>query len=985
MRWRATPRQFALGVLALLLLVLLGVWIERVSIARRFADAQLKARQIDARYEITGVGPRSQRVENVVIGDPRDPDLTARWAEIELGGGFSGISVRGIRARGVRIKGRLIDGTVSFGAVDRFLPAPTGEPFSLPDISVDLADTQLRLETPYGPAGIGIAGKGNIAGSFNGVIAARAPQLAMEGLRASDLRTVMTLRTRARRIGFAGPVSFARASSGDVALGSTSVQLDGETDERFAAPRGAFQLTTQIESLPYAKVRRAVAEGRFSGDGADAYRLSGRATLDGLAPNARTRDMLLASVPAASGTPVAPLAAQLRSAIAALDRGATGDTDFALSWGINGARTLRITPAIRTASGATLDGKGDGLGWDFRAGTLSGNDTLTLSGGGFPSTQIQLAATPQGLNGQAIVQPYAAGGARLALTPFAFAQSAGGVRLDTVATIDGPLGDGRVNGLRVPLAIRPGANPLSGCMKPSFQRLEISGLVLAPATLSTCIAGNEARIASPVLRGRLGGSPIGIAAQSARVGFSRGDFDIRSLAVRLGDAKQPTRLDAATFGGVFNRGGANGRFAGGSGRIGEVPLLMSDAAGRWVLSNGVLTVNGGLRVTDAESEPRFYPMVSDDFALRLADGRITANGTAREARSNVKVADIRIEHRLSSGTGQATIDVRDLAFDNRLQPEMLTPATLGVIANVRGTVNGTGIIRWTPDAVTSSGGFRTDSLDLAAAFGPVTGLKGEIQLSDLLNLEAGAPQTIRISSINPGIPVVDGELTYRLLPGRRAAIDGGRWPFAGGVLILEPTILNLGEEAERRLTFRVEGVDAAKFIAQMEFENIAATGTFDGTIPMIFDQNGGRIEGGELIARGSGTLSYIGEVSNENLGLMGTFAFDALKAMKYNRLTIGLNGPLDGDVVTKIGLQGVTQAPVGAPRKSLPIKVRGLDNFPLKFNITITAPFRRLFQMARTLQDPSLLIEQLQPGLERVGPATTLPSADKPVQTPERP
>ena len=102
----------------------------------------------------------------------------------------------------------------------------------------------------------------------------------------------------------------------------------------------------------------------------------------------------------------------------------------------------------------------------------------------------------------------------------------------------------------------------------------------------------------------------------------------------------------------------------------------------------------------------------------------------------------------------------------------------------------------------------------------------------------------------------------------------------------------------------------------MEFANITATGTFDGVIPMIFDERGGRIVGGRLVARPEGgTLSYIGELTDKELGVYGKLAFDALKSLRYSKLTIDLNGSLEGEFVAGIELDGIARDPVADGRR----------------------------------------------------------------------
>jgi hypothetical protein len=161
----------------------------------------------------------------------------------------------------------------------------------------------------------------------------------------------------------------------------------------------------------------------------------------------------------------------------------------------------------------------------------------------------------------------------------------------------------------------------------------------------------------------------------------------------------------------------------------------------------------------------------------------------------------------------------------------------------------------------------------------------------------------------------------------------------------------------------VDGLDAALFIEQFKLDNVAATGRFDGVLPMIFDSEGGRIVGGRLVVRpGGGTLAYVGEVSNASLGMFGKLAFDALKAIRYDSLAIELDGALDGEIVSRIVFTGVNDKPAdGAPSTGL---LKDLTGLPFKFNIVVRAPFRGLLHTATTFADPTALIREQEQAIQ---------------------
>ena len=954
-------RKFLMAGTALACIALIGiatVWVMRKDIARGYADKEMQRRGVLASYQITAIGPSKQRLERIIIGDPAHPDLTADWAEVETHTGLFTVTVSRVRAGGVRLHGVLADGAVHFGAVDKLLPAPNEKPFALPDMDVDLQDARLRLDTPYGAVGARIDGKGNIASGFAGTVAAVVPTGASGGCGVAGATTYLAVSTTSRRISARGPVHTGAAKCAGVALKALHSQIDLVTDERFGHVDGSIAANASDVVAPgvsMAQVRtdtRLVWENqRLHGDGSFATQ--------GTVPDKATLGKLVSVFSRAGATPVAPIGVALGDAVRRLSKGSAVSGRFAVVGAAAKGDATFDQLLDKSASGAVFRQSPRAtlrIGWPGPKTTVDGD--FALQGGGFPATRLSLKSDGKASSGNATIAPMAAGGARLALAPVRFAFGKGGTNLVTSASLDGPLAGGQVRGLSLPINIR-GSRLIGDCLPVGFQSYAITSLVLAPTKLTICLNGGMARIANPHLVGRLGQTPINLNAASAQVDTGKGGFALDKVAVKLGDAKRLSTLDLAALRGSFVKSTASGNFTGASGQIGNVPLLISKGTGDWRFAKSILTLSGAMQVADAAKEPRFQPLNGEGFALTLANGKITARTTLHEPKTGIAIANVDLRHTLESGQGDALLDVPHLEFGQTLQPEALTTNTLGVIANVFGTVTGKGRIKWTADTVKSSGGFRTENLDLAAAFGPVTGLKGEIALSDLLGLETPAGQRVTIGSINPGIAVTGGEVRYRLLPGLKIAIEGGHWPFAGGELILEPSTLDLNHAATRRLTFRVIGLNSALFMQQMAFENIAVSGQFDGVLPMVFDQNGGRIEGGYLKVRDEGgTLSYIGEVSNANLGRFSKLAFDALKSIRYKRLTLELNGALDGEMVTLVRFNGVNQLPLSQTKN---IFLKQFNRIPFIFNITIKAPFRGLFATVRSINDPSVFLPGVLP------------------------
>ncbi len=446
-----------------------------------------------------------------------------------------------------------------------------------------------------------------------------------------------------------------------------------------------------------------------------------------------------------------------------------------------------------------------------------------------------------------------------------------------------------------------------------------------------------------------------------------------------------------------------GLVEGGAGRIGTVPLDLTDVAGKWTYADGRLAIDGALMVSDTQPDDRFHPLAGRDVHLTFANSRIEARGMLVHPKRNVAVAAVTIRHDLSNGTGRADLTLDHLRFGNALQPDDLTPLSLGVVANVQGVVEGAGHIRWTGEKVTSDGRFSTQGMSLAAAFGPASGLSTTINFTDLLGMRTAPGQVLTLDSANPGIEVHEGVIRYQLLSNEQASIEGGHWPFSGGDLDLLPATVDLDAHKPRHFVFRVVGLDAGAFINTMELKNISATGTFDGLLPMIFDESGGRIEGGVLVARQqgdpplvlstttglnipcdatrqAGNLSYVGDVSNAQLNAFSKLAFDALKNLRYRCLAIMLDGALDGEFVTRLSINGINQGTEEARKSFIARPFLGL---PFIFNVRIEAPFRGLLGTAAGLADPSVAVRRAmgeQFGGEQIAPAADGPLA---VQPPE--
>jgi translocation and assembly module TamB len=1018
---RSRFRLYGGILLVLILLGLIALWVSRTTLADNVIQSQLEQMDVSASYEIEDIGLRKQVIRNLVIGDPERPDMTAELVEVGNSLSLGGVGINWVRASGVKLFGRLENGKLSFGELDKFTDPEDDSPLALPDMWLGLTDAKLRIDSEYGVLGLALNGEGELHDGFSGEIAAISRNLDAGGCALTKPSFFGKVAIRRKKSHLQGPLRLPTIACSKVDLAAEDVAaqvsidlgedlaswsgniglLGGpfryadysgqkikaslQTAGDFKQSKGDVDLTASGLRSPYGSADSSHIKGPFAlgyGGAVMTASFAGQPEIRGVHVDKnllRQAGSLSASV---AGTPVGPLANRFAKAVQQAGK------DFDISSDIKFSKSARRTTlslnalAARSPSGATLS-LSDPLLLSFTDKNIRmlADGNIRLAGGGFPSATLLLddGSLSRGFSGRLEMANYQVGSAQLKIPALAFSPTRqGGTNIDGRIILTGPLGDGQITGLQVPVSGYVGRNGnfalFRQCINLQFASLRAASLRAGPTSARLCPQGDAivsgsgsgvyvaANMPSLKLNGDVGGTPLAISSGALGFSLAKG-LTAQNVGIKLGAPGNMTRLDMAVLSAAFGDT-INGRMEGASGQVANVPLLMEKIEGNWRYENGQFLADASLLVRDEQPVERFRPLISNDVKLRFDGNDLTATGWLREPETLTAIAAIDIVHTLKNSEGRALIDVQSLMFNERLQPEQLTPLTLGVIANVQGEISGTGRIKWdsSENGIKSSGTFRTNSMNLAAAFGPVTGLSGEIVFSDLLALATGPGQVVSLSEVNPGVAVFNGQIRYRLLPDFKMQIEGGQWPFAGGKLYLEPTILDLSEEAERRLQFTVEGVDAAQFLTQFDFENMTATGVFDGKLPMVFDQDGGRIVGGYLVAReGGGTLAYVGELTYEDMGTMANFAFNALKSIKYRNLTIGMDGDIAGEIITEVKFDGLQQGD-DASRNFI---TKQLARIPIQFNVRIQAPFMQLMSSAKSYYEPEILVGQNLPALLR--------------------
>lgn len=726
---------------------------------------------------------------------------------------------------------------------------------------------------------------------------------------------------------------------------------------------------------------------------------------------------------AADGTLAAPLLARLQAALGHEEVGSRlagefvwkGDsTPAARGWSLTlPDLVLRGRSGQRLLSGSRLQVAAAGTGPLRLAGEFA------TGGPGLPQIFGRFDRDNGGADANVLrarLEPYGDGADRVAVPDLTLRPARdGGLTLTGAAQASGRLPGGSVRNLVLPLearvSLRGDLALWTRCVAPAFDSLVLGSLALDRQRLGLCPAAPAqaivragaadlrvaARMPALALSGRLGDAPLAVTSGPLVLAYGRGPGHVTAtgLAVLLGGGQSANRLRLDTLDARIDGAVLGGRFAGLAAQLAAVPADLAHGSGQWRFADGRLTViDAQADIADREKTARFEPLQARGATLTLADNRVEAEARLHAPKTGGEVVHAVVRHDLGSAVGHADLMIDGLTFEDRkdnsgLQPADLSKLALGVVANAAGTVTGKGRIDWKGEKLTSSGRFGTTGLDLAAAFGPVKGLSGTLDFTDLIGMATAPHQLLKVASVNPGIEVNDGVVDLQLLPDQVVVLNSARWPFLGGKLSLEPAVLHLAQTETRRFTLVIERLDAARFLDRMDMSNLSATGTFDGRLPLEFVGDKGRIVGGNLVSRApGGTVAYVGALSYKDLTPMANYAFAALKAMDYRTMVISMQGDLAGEIVTNVRFGGIKQGQAASKN----FVTRQIAALPIQFNVNIRAQFLQLITSLKSMYDPASVRDPRTLGLIdargvplHAAPATvqnaaTLPSAAADIQ-----
>ncbi|MEQ1689518.1 MAG: hypothetical protein ABL874_13180, partial [Sphingopyxis sp.] len=519
---------------------------------------------------------------------------------------------------------------------------------------------------------------------FAGRLAIRAPHMALSGCSLDATEALLRVKIERQMPQLVGPLGVGRLSCAggqsrvdDVRLGldaTLPLSLEGANARLRMRTGGAQVGGNALASIEGVSELRARGDGTFGADwtlngvglrtawgSANNIELVGQGSrsrngdigldgtlrLSGLRGAGGYERTLAAASNSVRSTPIGPIVDRLVGAASALGRGASASSSYRFARPRDGAARLALgNISVDAGSGAFFQvTRPDAVQWSQGGGmrvTLVGR----FGGGGLPRGSFDVASRGSSLaalSGGFRIEPMHHGGASLSLSPVRFSSDGSGTRFSAAVVMSGPLGDGRIDGLSMPMdgqVMADGAFSISGgCRRVTWQRIAISQIVLNEGTVPLCgvnrlplfrydnsSLNGIIDINSIVLTGTAGGSPLSFQTNGARLNLATMQFSLVSPSFAIGAGDSITHLTATELSGARDSAGFGGRLTNATGNIGRVPFLLDQANGDWRWQDGgqgnELTLSAALQVSDAAADDRFQPLRSDDVRISYRDGAV---------------------------------------------------------------------------------------------------------------------------------------------------------------------------------------------------------------------------------------------------------------------------------------------------------------------------------------------------------------------------
>jgi dicarboxylate transporter DctA-like protein len=396
------------------------------------------------------------------------------------------------------------------------------------------------------------------------------------------------------------------------------------------------------------------------------------------------------------------------------------------------------------------------------------------------------------------------------------------------------------------------------------------------------------------------------------------------------------------------------RFSGGAFQINDL-VRVSDLKARSdiTIREGRLGMTTKINRAKADdlSTPTFYNTLVFRGNSLLAsnqldfDGIVATTGQGGSSHQSFDFADITGRYDLEKGEGHASLHFDDLRFDPKgLQPSDLTPAVKGFLENATGAASGQVEITIEGDEVTSSARISLDNLTFNGPTRAITqtaGVRGEAVFDSLFPLRSSGLQQIRVDLIDlDALKLENGLIEFEVTGDDTLYLRNAEWQWFGGVLRIRDGVIPLGMESSN-VSMVVENLDLSLLADYINMDGLSAEGRIDGLLPLVFEGGAAKVENGILATIAGGVFRYQGKAldsARASLGTSGELAVDALREFQFDRLTMTLNGDLDGEIEIGLRMEGKNPDLYGG--------------VPIKYNINIEAPISGLIQQFRAGTKP---------------------------------